>query len=77
MVKPFNPVGLIPTIKKIVFTGVGVWDNTRMVFTHHKIGNTRVNLLVVAGDLEGLQETTIKPTVFEIILVRVENQTLL
>ena len=32
---------------------------------------------VVAGDLEGLQETTLKPTVFELILVQIENQTLL
>ena len=72
-----NPVGLIPSIKKIFFTGVAFWDNNRMVYTHHTIGNVHINLLVLAGDLEGLQKTTLRPTVFELILVRIENQTLL
>ena len=48
-----------------------------MVYSHHKIGDVHINLLVVAGDLEGLQETTIKFKIFEIVLVRNENQTLL
>lgn len=73
----YNPVGLIPSLKKTYFKGIGLMDNNRMCYVHHAIGNTHVNLLVVGSDLEMLQECTLKPTVFETVAVRCGDQSLL
>ena len=52
-------------------------DNNRMTYAHHIIGETHVNLLIIGSDFEALQESTLKPTIFETIVVRIENQSLL
>ena len=77
LVRLYNPVGLIPSLKRTFFKGVGQMDNNQMSYVHHKIGETNVNLIIVASDLETLQESTLRPTVFEEVVVRVGNQSVL
>ena len=56
-----------PSLKKNYFKGVAFMDNNRMTYAHHIIGETHVNLLIIGSDLEALQESTLNPTLFEIV----------